>query len=334
MVKTVVDPILIAEIGGNHQGDFEKACELTKMAIESGAQAIKFQIYYADTLVSQRESEDRHKHFKKFELTHSQHLELAKMVKESGRMYSASIWDEESISVFAEHLDFIKIGSGDLTAYNLLKKFAELSKPIIISTGLSNLEEIIACVQFLRSCNDYYTKKESLTLLQCTSMYPISLSDVNLNVLKQYESLNCLIGYSDHTKGIDALQQAVSAGVDVLEFHFTDDKTNDSFRDHQVSLDLNDVWSLKEYIRKVNVILGIGDKHPLQIEISSEHVRTFRRSIYLRRDVPKGAVFTEDDLITLRPNNGICASKYFDIIGKVSQKNLLKGDLLTLNDFK
>lgn len=333
MVKNY-SPLLIAEIGGNHQGNFNKAIELTQLALESGAQAVKFQIYYADSLVSEKENELRYKHFKGFELSQEQHLELAKMVKDAGLLYSASIWDESSIDVFSKYLDFIKIGSGDLTAYNILYKLAKLSKPIVLSTGLSSFDEVSSCVQFLRSCNKFYLRKESITLLQCTSMYPINLSDVNLSVLHEYATLNCSIGYSDHTVGLVALKQAISFGVDAIEFHFTDDKKNESFRDHKVSLDINDVLKLKQYIERTNVIMGSGKKHPLEIEISSEHVRTFRRSIYVKRDVPKGTVLTENDLTTLRPNNGICASKYFEIIGKQASKSLSKGDLLTINCFK
>ena len=124
-------PLLIAEIGGNHEGNFQYAKALTQLAIDSGADAIKFQIYTGDTLVSSVESPSRNKHFKKFELTQDQHIELAKMVRDAGRMYSASVWDVDVLDWINPYISFYKIGSGDLTAYPVLKAIAQKRKPIV-----------------------------------------------------------------------------------------------------------------------------------------------------------------------------------------------------------
>ena len=152
MFKTKLhSPLFIAEIGGNHEGDFQYAKRLTELAIESGADAIKFQIYTGDTLVSSHESPDRNRHFKKFELSQQQHIALAEMVRNAGRMYVASVWDVSAMDWIDPYLSFYKIGSGDLTAYPILKATAKKKKPILISTGLATEKEVIGTVNYLQN---------------------------------------------------------------------------------------------------------------------------------------------------------------------------------------
>ena len=175
-------PYLIAEIGGNHEGDFDYAKKLVGLACESGVDAVKLQIYTGDTLVSKVESPDRNAHFKRFELTPEEYIDLAKDCQKEGVTFTASVWNVDAISFIDTFLDFYKIGSGDLTAYPMLKKIASIGKPIILSTGLSTIDEIRASVDYIQSIDARYTKKEYLAILQCTSMYPIPDEDVNLNV--------------------------------------------------------------------------------------------------------------------------------------------------------
>ncbi len=139
-------------------------------------------------------------------------------------------------------MDFYKVGSGDLTAYPMLRELAKFKKPILISTGLADEKEVVEAVAFLQKQNDYYQQKEAIAVLQCTSMYPIQNSDANLNVMHRYKELfQCKVGYSDHTEGSYAMEIAIAMGAEILEFHFTDDRSGKSFRDHKVSLTKDEV---------------------------------------------------------------------------------------------
>ena len=323
-------PLLIAEIGGNHEGDFEYAKKLIKLAIEADVDFIKFQLYTGDGLVNPLESASRNEHFKKFELSQENHLELAKLCKKNLVGYAASVWQEDFFPWINDYLDFYKIGSGDLTAYSILKKIAGIGKPILLSTGLATESEVIESVKFIQKINPDYTKEGRLALLQCTSMYPINHSDAHLNVMDRLRKITNLshIGYSDHTIGIDALKYAYAMKADVLEFHFTDNRQNRSFRDHTVSLTKTDVKRLIGEIKIINTLKGNQIKTQLKIELENNHVTTFRRALYLKHDLPKGSTIKESDLIALRPNHGICSSQSENLIGKIINQDIKKHETL------
>lgn len=298
-------PLLIAEIGGNHEGDFHYAVALTDLAIQSGADYVKFQLYKGDTLVSPFESPDRNSHFKKFELTAEQHVALAERCVSSGVGYLASVWDLEMLEWIDPYLPIYKVGSGDLTAYPILEAFAKRGKPIILSTGLSNLEEVLDAVSFLQGCNSVYRYASHLALLQCTSMYPIDDKDANLRVMDTLRKATGLtVGYSDHTIGSLGLLAAAARGAEVLEFHFTDTREGKTFRDHQVSLTRDEVLELGAQIERVTRMLGSGIKVPLDCEVKTGHVTSFRRAAYSRRDLASGELIREEDVVYLRPNHG------------------------------
>lgn len=316
-------PLLIAEIGGNHEGSMEYAKRLTQLAIDSKSDVVKFQQYTGDTLVSKLESPIRNKHFKKFELTKENHIYLAEMVREGGVKYSSSVWDIDSIDWLDKYIEIYKIGSGDLTAYSVLKKTAEKNKPIIISSGLSKEEEVLRTIEFLQSVNSLYKDKNYLGILQCTSMYPIPFEDANLNVISRFKELIDLpVGYSDHTEGSKALKYAVALGAEILEFHFTDDRTNKQFRDHKVSLTRDEVQELIDEIQIIQSLKGNSEKKPLPIEIENGHDVSFRRAVYPIKDIKKGEKFTEENLGVLRPNHGIDAREYFNLLGKEAKEDL------------
>ena len=153
-------PLLIAEIGGNHEGNFNYAKRMAKLAISTGVDAVKFQLYKGSSLVSPVESIERHKHFNKFELTKNQHIQIAKICKKSGVDYLASVWDEEMLEWIDKYLKYYKIGSGDLTAYPIIENLAKRGKPIILSTGLSNLKEIKDVIRFIQKKNKIYKNKK------------------------------------------------------------------------------------------------------------------------------------------------------------------------------
>lgn len=314
-------PLFIAEIGGNHEGDFQYAKRLTELAIQSGADAIKFQIYTGDSLVSSVESPIRNQHFKKFELSREQHIELAEMVRNAGRMYVASIWDIDTLDWIDSYLSFYKIGSGDLTAYPVLKATVKKKKPMVISTGLASEQEVIDCVEYIKSLDSLYTQPGYLAVLQCTSMYPITLDDAHLNVMNRIGNrLDIITGYSDHTEGTLALETAVAMGAEILEFHFTDTRENKTFRDHKVSLTCDEVLALRKKVIRIKRIQGEAIKKPLPIEIDNGHHLSFRRAVYPSRDITKGEILDEENLTVLRPCAGIDAREFDKLIGlKVSE---------------
>ena len=320
---------MIAEIGGNHEGNFNMAIKQTLLAIKSGCDVIKFQMYKGDTLVNPKEDPGRNKHFKKFELTKQQYIQLAEICKKNKVIFNASIWDTSMIPWVDKYLKFYKIGSGDLTAYPILEDFAKRKKPIILSTGLSTLQEIKKTVNFLKNQNKYYHKKNNLVIMQCTSSYPTLYKDLNLNVIETFKKeFNHLVGYSDHSIGNIALLTAYIKGAQVLEFHFTHNK-NKKFRDHGLSLNLADVKNLINDIKIINKMLGSYKKSPTNKEISSGHIKSFRRSIYAKSHIEIGKKVKKNQIICLRPDNSTSPTKYSNLLDKfITKKKYNKFDKL------
>ena len=325
-------PLLIAEIGGNHEGNFSYAKKLTKLAISTGVDVIKFQIYSGSGLVSHVESKKRFEHFRKFELSKEQHIEIANMCKKANVIYLASVWEESSLNWIDRYLKFYKIGSGDLTAYPILSQLAKRDKPIILSTGLSTLKEIKNTIKFLRQQNKKYKQENYLALLQCTSSYPTDDREVNLNVINTLkQSTNLPVGYSHHNKGDLALITAYLMGAQILEFHFTDTRKRKTFRDHKISLNPQETKELISKIKKINLIKGKSIKKPTQNEIKSKHIQSFRRALYLNKNLKKGDIVKAEDIVSLRPMEGISSIFYEKLINKKLKVNLKKNQKL---DFK
>lgn len=308
-------PLLIAEIGGNHEGDFDYALKLTDLAIESGADYIKYQVYSGDSLVSRLEGAQRNAHFKKFELSREQFIALAERCQAADTGFMASVWNIDYLSWIDEYMSIYKIGSGDLTAYPVIREIAKTGKPIILSTGLATLQEVLDTIDFIQTFDDRYRRPEFLSILQCTSMYPIPYEDANLSVMTLLKQATQLpTGYSDHTEGSTALEIAVAMGAEILEFHFTDEREGKEFRDHKVSLTQKEVKTLTKKIEEIRALQGNPLKRPLEIE--GEHRVSFRRAVYPARNLPVGSIIKAEDLITLRPNHGIDAIYFDSLIGR------------------
>lgn len=323
-------PLLIAEIGGNHEGNFEYALELTQLAIEADVDFIKYQLYSGNTLVSRVENPVRNKHFKKFELSQEQYIQLAELCEANNVGFMASVWDLDYLSWIDKYMPIYKIGSGDFTAYPIIEGIAKLKKPIILSTGLSSHQEVLDTVKFVQDLNPIYKDKNYLSVLQCTSMYPIPFSDANLSTMDAFRrDTDLTIGYSDHTEGMYALEIAVAMGAEILEFHFTDAREGKEFRDHKVSLTRDEVLELIQKIKQIQDLKGNPVKQPVPIEIESGHVTTFRRAVYLAKDMKAGEVIQEEDLIFLRPNHGIDVREYKNIIGKTLKADIKAQEKIT-----
>ena len=314
-------PLLIAEIGGNHEGNFSYAKKLTKLAIKSGVDVIKFQLYSGNSLVNSKISPHRHQHFKKFELTKNQHLELANLCTKSGVQYNASIWDIKMIDWVYKYLKFYKIGSGDLTAFPIISQFALRGKPILLSTGLSDLSEIKETINFIIKTNPKYKNKDMIGIMQCTSMYPADDEDINLSIIPELKKLfKYEIGFSDHSVGDLALLISYLKGANILEFHFTDTREKKLFRDHFVSLNQDEVKRLIENLKRTKKLLGNEKKKVTKSEIKSGHLKSFRRAIYFNKNIFKGDIIKKEDIVCLRPNEGLDARRANLIIGKKSPK--------------
>lgn len=325
-------PLLIAEIGGNHGGNFNKALKLTMDAINADVDYIKYQIYTGDGLVSKSTSPERFNHFKKLELTTKEYKRLARICQKNNVGFMASIWQEDLVDVFDEYSDIFKVGSGDFTNLIIIDRIIKTNKPIILSTGLASEEEVLDILDHIKKTYKFYDKHH-LAILQCTSMYPIDYKDANLRVIQRYKDItNLTVGYSDHTVGFFANIIAYSMGAEVIEFHFTDDKNNNSYRDHQISLDKNDVKLLIEGLKSVNLLKGDSKKKLLPIEIENQHHNSFRRSLYALNDIKKGEEIKIQNITALRPLVGIDARYYLDIIGMKAKRNFTKGEPIHLED--
>jgi N-acetylneuraminate synthase/N,N'-diacetyllegionaminate synthase len=252
-----------------------------------------------------------------------------------GVEFLASVWDVDALDYIDEFITKYKIGSGDLTAHNLLQKIVERGKPIILSTGLSTLEEVVAAVEFIKNADSSYVEQKKLALMQCTAMYPIPDIEANLNVMHTLrEKTDLPVGYSDHTVGMDALEVAVAMGAEIIEKHFTDRREGKTFRDHKVSATKDEMQAFIEKVKKIRTLQGGIVKRPTPSELEEGHVTSFRRGVYPARNVKAGEIVRDEDLITLRPCRGIGAESFYALIGKRARSDLIKHQELSMDYFE
>jgi len=311
-------PFIIAEIGGNHEGSLNYAKDLLIQAAEGGADAVKFQTYFPDKIVSKVEDPNRHKHFSRFSLPIDDYFELADLAKEHNVIFMSSIWDSESFTALDSLISIHKIGSGDLTNFPLIKEIISTGKPLIISTAMSSMKEVEDTVRFIEKTQPRYSDSNKLGILQCVAMYGEPKDYyANLNIISTFleKFPNHTIGYSDHTVGNFAANVAVTLGAKILEVHFTDDKSRE-FRDHHISITKEELIELKKNILTIQALRGVIEKKPVKEIETSERIFEFRRSCYLNMTVSPGDLITEENLTTLRPNKGIDSRDYFKLLGK------------------
>ena len=330
------DTFIIAEIGGNHEGDFNYAKKLLLDAVESGVDAVKFQTYVPEKIVNKYEDPNRFEHFGKFCLKDDEYIELAQISNENNVIFMSSVWDEDSLELLDPYIQVHKVGSGDMTNYPLIKKIIKKSKPLIISTAMSSLNEIHETVNFILDSDPDIIKEGRLGILQCVAMYGVPKDEyANLRVINTLINNfpDAVIGYSDHTLGSHACNIAVGMGARILEIHFTDDKTRD-FRDHHLSIDKHEMMELVSDIRKTEVLLGSSIKVPVDAIETKDRIKEFRRACYLKRDLSAGEIVAANDLNTLRPNSGIDSRDYIKLIGKRIKKDISEGEKLQWSNFE
>lgn len=328
-------PIIIAEIGMNHEGDFEKCKEILYQALETDVEIIKFQTFNVNGLVNKKYSPHRHEHFKKFFLPINKYKELAEICKKNGKIFMTSFWDIESIDILDEFVPMYKIGSGDLTNFQIIKKLALKNKPIIISTAMSKLDEVKKTIDYIEKINPKLIEEKKVAILHCVAMYgdPQNKYANLLSIKTLQKEFNLPIGYSDHTIGSYACELALGMGACVIEVHFSDNNKDREFRDHEISLTKNELQYLMEKRNLIYELLGKEGKNPIKPIENKDRIKQFRRALYFNKDKKKGEIIKESDLIALRPNTGIDATMLDEIIGKKINKDIKKLESLNMNYF-
>jgi N-acetylneuraminate synthase/N,N'-diacetyllegionaminate synthase len=336
--------IIIAEAGVNHNGDFENAKKLVLAAANAGADYVKFQTFRADKLVSKdaqkagyqkanlkEDGDSQYDMLKKLEMSEAWHYELIKFANECGIKFLSTGFDEDSIDFLDSlNIDLFKVPSGEITNKPYLDHVAKKGKPIVLSTGMSNLQEIIDAVKVLQK---HQITKNNITILHCNTEYPTPMQDVNLFAMKTiHNKLGVKVGYSDHTLGIEVSIAAVALGATIIEKHFTLNR-NLPGPDHLASLEPDELKSMVQAIRNIEIaISGNGEKEPSESEINN--ISIARKSIHIAKDLPNGHIITERDLIALRPGDGISPMAWETIIGKKLTVNKLKFEKLNFSDIK
>ena len=320
---------IIAEAGVNHNGSIKLAKELIDVAVESGADAVKFQTFKAENLVSKTAekadyqkkttdtSESQFDMIKKLELDISTHKESLTYCQEKGIMFLSTPFDHDSINLLTDlGLQIFKIPSGEITNLPYLRHIGSLGKKVVLSTGMSTLQEVENALTILTGTG---TKKENITILHANTMYPTPMEDVNLKaMLTIQKELDIAVGYSDHTIGIEVDIAAVAMGASIIEKHFTLDKTMDG-PDHKSSLEPEELKSMVVAIRNIEKALGVYEKKPSPSE--SVNMKVARKSIVASQNIRKGEGLTENNITVKRPGSGISPMKWDDIIGTVATKD-------------
>ena len=335
MKKIKKKPFLIAEIGGNHGGDLEYAKKLVTLAKNSGADAVKFQTYSGDLLVNRKINPERCRHFDKLSLSIDQFIDLYSLCEKLEIEFMTSVWDIDSLNKLDPYLKRHKIGSGDLTNYQILEKILSKDKPLIISTAMATFNEIHELVNKINQIDNNFIANQKLTLLHCVAMYGSpQYKYANLGfmdrLIKTFPEIS--IGYSDHVKGNLAVLTAIARGAKCIEVHFTDNK-NQEFRDHHLSVlpqELKDIRSLADVIND----LFIDENPDIVNDIEDpERIKEFRRAIYPSKDIRKDDLIRDDDLILLRPNIGLDARYLNKIIGARAKRDIKKLEIISMEDF-
>lgn len=317
---------IIAEAGVNHNGSLDNAKRMVECAAEAGADAIKFQTFKAETLVCknaqkaeyQKETtgneESQFEMLKKLELTEEEYAELKQHCGEKHIMFLSTPFDLDSLRYLNEiGIEIIKIPSGEITNYPYLREIGKLGKPIIMSTGMSTMAEVEEAVEVLQM-----NGAQDITLLHCNTQYPTPYGDVNLRaMLALKDKFHTEVGYSDHTLGIEVPIAATAMGATVIEKHFTLNRGMEG-PDHKASLEPDELKCMIRSIRNVEQAMGTGIKEPTNSEY--KNILVARKSIVARKQIQAGEIFTEENITTKRPGDGMSPMRWNEVIGKTASR--------------
>ncbi|MCG3714151.1 N-acetylneuraminate synthase [Arcobacter lacus] len=327
---------IIAEAGVNHNGSIELAKKLIDVASESGVDAVKFQTFKAENLVSknaqkaeyQKQTTDKNESqfdmIKKLELDVDTHKELMLYCKTKNIMFLSTPFDHDSIDLLSNlGLEIFKIPSGEITNLPYLRHIGKLDKKVILSTGMADIGEIEDALDVLITCG---TKKENIIVLHANTMYPTPMEDVNLKAMVTIgNTFDIAFGYSDHTLGIEVDIAAVAMGACCIEKHFTLDKTMEG-PDHKASLEPDELKVMVKAIRNIEKALGSYVKKPSKSEIPN--MKIGRKSIVAKIDIKKGEILSENNIAIKRPGNGISPMRWDEIVGSIASKDYREDEII------
>ena len=327
---------IIAEAGVNHNGSIELAKKLIDVASDTGADAVKFQTFKAENLVSRNaqkadyqkqttnSNESQFDMIKKLELDVKTHKILMDYCKEKNIMFLSTPFDHDSIELLNDlGLEIFKIPSGEITNLPYLRHIGKLNKKVILSTGMADIGEIEDAMDILVNAG---TKKENIIVLHANTEYPTPYEDVNLKAMITIgNTFDVAFGYSDHTLGIEVDIAAVAMGACCIEKHFTLDKAMEG-PDHKASLEPDKLKAMVKAIRNIELALGNGIKKPSSSE--SKNISIARKSIVAKIDIKKGEIFTVDNLAVKRPATGINPMRWDEVIGRVATKDYKEDELI------
>lgn len=336
MNSTMNKTIIIAEAGVNHNGSLELAKDLAMMAKECGADIVKYQTANLDSLVSKTAQmaeyqktntgkiESQKEMLSKLLLNYDDFIKLKEYCDYIGIEFLSTPFDEKSIDFLIDlGCKLWKIPSGEITNYPYLVKIAKTGKPIILSTGMSTLAEVEACLKVLKE-----NGAQDIKLLHCTTQYPTPYKEVNLNAMLTLKNkFGYEVGYSDHTLGIVVPIAAVAMGASVVEKHFTLDRNLEG-PDHKASLEPEELKSMVRAIRHIEEALGNGEKIPMLSELPNQVVA--RKSIIASCNINKGEILSEKNLTTKRPGNGISPMKWNEVLGTKAVHDFKEDELIEI----
>jgi N,N'-diacetyllegionaminate synthase len=306
---------IIAEIGSNHNGDLETAKKLIDVAVKAGADAVKFQSYEGNSLVTTENPS--HKILNKYSLTKELHVKLNEYCKKKGIIFASTPFDFERLNWLKKlNIPFYKIASGDITYLTFIKEISKLGKPIILSTGTATLGEVEEAIKII-----WNTGNKQVVLLHCVSRYPTKIEEVNLSAMNTMQNAFKLpVGFSDHTKSTVIPALAVAMGACVIEKHIT---LNEDLGtpDHSFALKPSEFKEMMDNIRIAEIANGSGLKTPVGYEKQTSRT-TARRSIYTRVPIKKGETITEEKLKIVRPAKGLHPKYTIEILGKKANMDL------------
>lgn len=329
--------LIIAEAGVNHNGSFEMAKELAYKARESGADIVKYQIFDSAMLVSTsaemadyqkantKKNESQQKMLSELELTQDEFLHLKEYCSSIGIEFLATSFDEASTAFLGDVLKarMFKIPSGELTNYPYLVQIARYGKPIIMSCGMSTMQDIAASIGVLRD-----NGADDITLLHCNTQYPTPYDDVNLLAMKSLEEeFGISVGYSDHTLGIEVPIAAVALGAAVIEKHFTLDRSLEG-PDHKASLNPEELRDMVSCVRHIEDALGSRVKTVTSSE--KANIAVARKSIVAKRAIKPGEIFSDENITTKRPGTGMSPMLWLDVVGKTAPCSFEPDELIHL----
>lgn len=324
---------IIAEAGVNHNGSFELVYKLVDAAKNAGVDCIKFQTFKSKNLVShtakkaeyQKATTGDSSHqdmLKKLELSYDEFLALKDYCDQVGICFLSTPFDVDSIEFLNTiNMPFWKIPSGEVTNLPYLLALAKTGKPVVMSTGMCEMEEIEAAIKVLRE-----NGTKEIRLLHCNTEYPTPFEDVNLKAMQTMrDAFGLEVGYSDHTKGIEVPVAAVALGATIIEKHFTLDCDMEG-PDHKASLEPDELAAMVKSIRHIELAIGSGDKIPSSSE--KKNIAVARKSIVAKTSIKAGEAFTEENITVKRPGTGISPMRWFDVLGKVATRNYEEDELI------